>query len=88
MIFLSELQVSLFDQSFHIKFIGLLGKRADQNSIVRWTLDIEIGLKLGLSEAIYDVLVDDDPQSSHQKGEIDLHGNTVSVEEFIGDRKL
>lgn len=51
-------------------------------------MDIVIRLKLGLSKSIYDVLVDDDPQSSHQKGEIDLHGNTVGVEEFIGDRKL
>jgi hypothetical protein len=51
-------------------------------------LDIVISLELCLPKAIYDVLIDDDPQSSHQKGEINLHGNTVGVKEFIGDRKL
>lgn len=51
-------------------------------------MDVVIRLELCLSQAIYDVLVDDDPQSSHQKGEIDLHRNTVGVKEFISDRKL
>jgi hypothetical protein len=51
-------------------------------------LDIVISLEFGLSQTIDDVLVDDDPQSCHQKGKINLHGNTVDVKEFIGDRKL
>lgn len=80
LVLLFQLSVSRCHHVYHVFFGSLRGQFIDENRVIRGSLDVEICLKLGLPESINDVLIDDDPNSSHKEDEIDLNRNAFGVQ--------
>jgi hypothetical protein len=85
LIFGQKLLVAAANQSQYVLSVSLRGEVFDKDSIIRWSLHVEVGAELSFAEAVDDHLVDDGPESSHNKDECMLGLEIDLIIEFVGN---
>lgn len=80
-----KLLVAAANQSQYILSVSLRGEVFDKDGVVGGGLHVEVGAELSFAEAVDDHLVDDGPESSHDKDKGVLGFEIDLIVKFVGN---